>query len=819
MRIQFGGIQSKMILLVLGSLLFSIIVLGSVSIFKIYDALEDQAAQSLISTRETKRKQIEDQFRFYRDQIRFLAQDEVVFKTLIGLNSSFKNYVEENEFDDATLRQMRAELASYYESEFSEEYRRYNNGQSPQTTGLVTFLDDTAVALQHAFIVQNENPPNERYKMERPDGFAMYGAGHRKFHPTFVGYRQLFGYSDIILVESETGRILYTVEKRIDFGASMREGFLARTQLSQVVAEVSQTEDPNDVRFVDFEPYFASYDDATAFMVAPVFSSRGNKNVGVLIFQIPIRSLNDIMTSGGRWKDVGQGDTGETYLIANDFTMRSDPRPLIEEPEQYLDDLSELGAAAGDLPQIQQKRKAILYQTANTEGAKAATQGEEGSGIYENYLGREVIGAYAPLSIAGVNWGILAEIQTAEINTEPNALSLQIALTSLGICLISALMTFYFSGRFTQPILRAIGMIQEISRGHLDTRLEVSTKDEIGQMTNTMNDFANSLQNVTVHTLQQIASGDLTAEIRNQDDRDVISNALVMILSGLNQMLSEVQHTSEQVAGSSVHIAQASSDLSKRVNEEAAALVEITASSQHIDEQALINAQSAETATGLATRARKSVLQNDEQMGTLLTAMERITESSEDISKIVKTIEDIAFQTNVLALNAAIEAARAGEHGKGFAVVANEVRELAERSGKAAKETVKLIQNSQQRVDEGRNYATSTAEAMKQLVRDIDQVSQIIEEISASSKSQSNGIRQIKEGLNMLEEIANQNATVSGETQQLSDQLSEQAENLRRVVSRFQLKQAQLSSQNEIDNFFQMPEPQALPFHEDRQAS
>ena len=289
--------------------------------------------------------------------------------------------------------------------------------------------------------------------------------------------------------------------------------------------------------------------------------------------------------------------------------------------------------------------------------------------------------------------------------------------------------------------------------------------------------------------LNALAEGDLTGSINMtfEGDFDQIKSAFNSFVHTLNQTMSEIQGASDQVLQGASLIATSATDLSNGTQEQASAVEELNATIDMINERTQQNAENAATANELSNKSAGNAEDGNAAMKRMVDAMTQIKASSTDISKIVKTIQDIAFQTNLLALNASVEAARAGEHGKGFSVVADEVRTLAGRSQKAAEETTVLIEGSINRVETGSSIAKTTEESLNAIVASADEVLNIIKSISVSSKEQAEEILNVSGGLAQISTVVQNNSAVSEETAAASEQLNSQAELLRQLVSFFKL--------------------------------
>ncbi len=287
----------------------------------------------------------------------------------------------------------------------------------------------------------------------------------------------------------------------------------------------------------------------------------------------------------------------------------------------------------------------------------------------------------------------------------------------------------------------------------------------------------------------KLAGGDLTITMNAASDDEIghVSRAFNKMSRNLNATIGQISDVAQQVASGSKNISASGSLLAEGATEQAATVEELSTSISELNIGIARTAANAATADNLAGATTKMADTGNQKMGEMLTAMEDISVSSENISKIIKVIDEIAFQTNILALNAAVEAARAGQHGKGFAVVAEEVRNLAGRSAKAAKETTDIIEGSLDKIKAGRRLANDTAAALKEIKEGIDKVSSLVEEIAAASNEQSSSLGMLNEGVQQVANVVQTNSATAQESAAASQELSAQAEILQQAVEKFKI--------------------------------
>ncbi len=328
----------------------------------------------------------------------------------------------------------------------------------------------------------------------------------------------------------------------------------------------------------------------------------------------------------------------------------------------------------------------------------------------------------------------------------------QAVLMGVGIdaaaIIATILLAFMIILAITRPLNKTVRLIGQLSQGDLTSRLAVNSKDEIGAMAASINAFVDKLA----------------------------------------ETMGDISDASSNVASAADQVSSMSASLSQGSTQQASAIEEFNASLEDIAGKTAQNARYAAQANDLSETTKRKADQGNTRMNAMLTAMNEIDEASGNISKIIKVIDDIAFQTNILALNAAVEAARAGQHGKGFAVVAEEVRNLAARSANAAKETTAMIETSIQKTAAGSAVAQDTATALQEIMRLVQEAASLMNSISESSNEQAAGIDQLRIGLDQITQVVQANSSSAVESSAASEKLLNQAELLKEQVAYFRLR-------------------------------
>jgi methyl-accepting chemotaxis protein len=348
--------------------------------------------------------------------------------------------------------------------------------------------------------------------------------------------------------------------------------------------------------------------------------------------------------------------------------------------------------------------------------------------------------------------------------------------------------------RTIMPVKKLQKEMEEIAKGNLSSSFSMTAStSEIGRLTNaiikTKTELKKYIGDIS-DKLTHIAQGDLNlnVDIDYIGDFAPIKAALVTILDSLNSTISQITAASQQVANGSGQIAQGAQTLAQGSTQQAATVQQLSASIAEIAQKTSENAMMAEKAADLANVIMSNAEKGSRQMDEMTGAVNDINQASQSISKVIKVIDDIAFQTNILALNAAVEAARAGQHGKGFAVVADEVRSLAAKSAEAAKDTGELIANSMEKAELGARIAGETAASLGEIVSGISESNQLVGDIAKSSQEQSAGVAQINDGIDQVAQVIQQNSATAEQSAAASQEMSGQAAMLEGLIEHFKLK-------------------------------
>lgn len=458
---------------------------------------------------------------------------------------------------------------------------------------------------------------------------------------------------------------------------------------------------------------------------------------------------------------------------------------------------SDLSGVSSDILQLIEEMKPIhqaIHESAQTILDVNQSDPEEARRIYQEVTKANVV------KLVGILDQVAAITEEQVSDNESSLMSavsmteLISFLTILVILVVCVLLLLYVIGSIIKPLQNVTESSRNLSEGNLDFHIDVNSENEIGVLADSLN---TSVQNLKLYisditeVLDDMAAGNLGRESHIQYIGDFvqIQKAIGAISNELSQTMEQIHSSATQVDSGSNQVAVGAQSLAQGATEQASEVDNLQQMIEQITDQINNNAESAAITTEEADKVGEKITICNNQMHEMADAMEQISACSGEISKIIKTIEDIAFQTNILALNAAVEAARAGSAGKGFAVVADEVRNLAAKSADAAKDTTQLIEKTLQMVENGSNLTNLTQESLGSVVEGAELVTDQIKIISDASKEQEVAINRIKDSISQISTVIQSNSATSEESAAASEELAGQAQILKGLIGKFQLKQ------------------------------
>ena len=402
---------------------------------------------------------------------------------------------------------------------------------------------------------------------------------------------------------------------------------------------------------------------------------------------------------------------------------------------------------------------------------------------------------YVPLQIEGVDWWVQTAMTIPHFDQEKNQLLFALILSEVIIFILVQIINFVRISNALKPLKKISEAGKEVAGGNFDVEIHYPQQDEIGELSRSISEVIGRSKKIVFDLrdrLDAMAGGNFTENLESEEyvgDYAPLLESLKHIQEDMNRTLQEVHASSVQVLSSAEQVNTGAQSLSQGATEQASSIEELSANMQDISQSIQASTKTAGDAYKLQGEAGVAVLQSNEKMEEMRKAMDDITAKSNEISKIIKTIDDIAFQTNILSLNAAIEAARAGAAGKGFAVVADEVGNLAQKSAKAAQNTGLLIEETIEAVEKGAKITEETAESLNSVSKSTEEVNTLIEKISAASSKDLEGITSLNQGLQQISSVVQANSATAEQSAAASEELTGQANKMNELVERFQLKE------------------------------
>ena len=495
-------------------------------------------------------------------------------------------------------------------------------------------------------------------------------------------------------------------------------------------------------------------------VTAPVYDKSG-KITGITGMDINITALNNMA------QQHVIGEKGFAILITRNHTVLSH-----QDSAMIMKNTSEVGLDENIQSSIESQDTAIKE--------------------YDD-RGSKVVGCYTPIGDTG--WGILTSLPESELTAKVNGITAKImTINILALILMIGALTV-LSARITKPLKKLTAVTAELVKGNYDVEIHADSQDEVGDLANGMSVLVDKLRTYMLYideisgSLDSFAAGNLNIDLKQDYSGEFyrLRDSLEKTVAAFSDVIGDITSISSQLASGSMEIANGAQQLANGSSEQSSSIQNLAMNINEITENINSSAEHTTALNSQIAAVGSAAFNSNEQMEQMMDAMNRISSESMEIGKIIKAIEDIAFQTNILALNAAVEAARAGAAGKGFAVVADEVRNLATKSSEAAKNTTALIENSIKAVKDGTDIAEETREALSEVVTAVDESSVMIQSISANALKEAEQISHIRSSVDEISSVVHSNSAAAEESSAASEQLSSLAATLEMISKKFVL--------------------------------
>ena len=484
----------------------------------------------LTSVRASKVYQIQAYFESLRDQTQALSEDLMVVNAMKAFKSSYRE-LEGKKIPEPWL----TSIDGYYQESYLPRLAQLNEGQP-----IANLYEPNTVPsqyLQYHYIANNSNPVGSKQKLNDPGDGSSYSAYHSKYHPVLEKYHDRFGYYDLFLIDPENGAIVYSIFKEVDYATSLKTGPYRNSNLAAAVDAAIEAKGKGYVKIVDFDHYKPSYGAPAAFIAAPIFD--GDEFVGVLALQFPVDDINRVMTGNKNWVKDGLGQSGETYLVGSDHKMRSVSRFLVEDPKGYVELLKSLNVDDETIEDIKRYGTSIIEQEVNTEATNEALARREGTKIVDDYRGIKVLSSYSPLSVKGLDWAVLSEMDLDEAYAPVNEFKRIILVWGSLIIMLITAASLLLSSVFIRPVKRLISSTKDIGKGELNNLAALETTGEFGELARALNGMVDGLQ---AHTR--------LVEQESKDRQNLVLNMLPATVA--NRLLKGEESIADQVENVSI---------------------------------------------------------------------------------------------------------------------------------------------------------------------------------------------------------------------------------------------------------------------------
>jgi methyl-accepting chemotaxis protein len=697
--------------LIISMLAISIIPLVATSIYNLINsrtALKNEAIDKLITTREAKNETISRYLNTISSQVLTLANDKMIVEAARDFSSSFKKI-------PSPTGDAEEKLKEYYTKTFAEEYKK-KTGETSPLNNIVSELSPKSIMIQHAFISDNANPLGSKHLLDETPLLPEYSNFHKVYHPIIRDYLETFSYYDIFIVDIESGDIVYSVFKELDFSTNLYNGPYKDTNLAEAVKQAKEITNPKEFKIVDFKRYAPSFESPASFIATPIWEN--GKKIGVLAFQMPLATINEIMDNR-----AGLGETGETYLVGSDKRLRSD----IHNDKEF------------NIFNSFNKNKFIPSQS-----TEIALSGKSDAGITQNYNGIEVLSAYNKIKFPHLNWVIFAEQTTKESFAPSKDLLIKIII----FILVSIIIVIIASLLVSKNLSNQIAVIVEA-------------------FSKSAHDVQNSSQKM------DLISNKLHKSVQTQIS-SITESAAAM--DEISAMLKNNTASSKNAASLSLHSKSSAITGKETVDKLKSEVEEISKSYDEIQYSVDKNNEDINRIVQVISEiANKTKVINDIVFQTKLLSFN----ASVEAARAGESGKGFAVVAEEIANLAAMSGTAANDISQMLTSSQDQVREIAEAT---KRNIGSIVKNGRDKVTNGKEVSNQCMLQLDNILSSVNDLDSSIQEITFAIQEQSSGVEEVNSAMKYLENATHETTDMSERSKAASEELHNQSHSLRSSI-------------------------------------
>jgi methyl-accepting chemotaxis protein len=672
------------------------------------------AENKLLAVRDTKGAAISRYFENIKNQLLVLTKDKMIVDAMEDFSRSFGKVAEDNKLGKKDIVTMKESIKTFYENEFGKKYLNENQ-KSFDIENTINQLSDQELVLQYYYISNNSSALGSKHELDAAKDYSLYSKFHEQYHPSIREFLTKFGFYDVFLVDINSGHVVYSVFKELDYTTSLSTGPYKNTNFAKAFEQAKNFSAPDEFVLMDFEPYAPSYEAPASFIAAPIW--KGKEKIGVLIFQMPIDRLNAVMSERS-----GMGETGETYMVGADFLMRSD---------SFLDN----------------KQFSVVSSFKNSQTQKVtsypielALKGDKGFTFSKNYLQQEVISAYAPIEILGHKWALIGEVSQSEIFKPIENLKFQSLLLFI-ISIVAVVVVGFFAA---SNLAKKINQVAD--RLIIESKEVASSSSAIAESSQSISsaatDQASSLQE-TVSSIDEISS-----MIQKNADSALTSTK---VSEKSHEATNEGKKLIEMMIQSIAEISRGNSDVADEIksnNQKFTKIVEL-----------------------IKEIGTKTKVINDIVFQTKLLSFNasveaaRAGEHGKGFAVVAEEVGNLASMSG----KAALEITQLLDSS------VSQVTSIVENSKSSFE---RLLAENEYKIKAGTQRAQECDESLTTILSNVTTVDEMIKEISAASSEQSIGVQEVTKAMQLLDQTTHQNTSAAASSSAIASKLKGNADSL-----------------------------------------